>query len=466
MKNYYLQKHMKSFYKRRNNMFPYIPHTPEDEKHMLSIIGVEKIEDLFADIPPDIRLDRPLALEDSKSEWEVMKQFQALSKKNKHVHEYPCFIGAGAYDHWIPSIVNHLASRSEFVTAYTPYQPEVSQGTLQVIYEYQTMICQLTDMDVSNASLYDGASACAEAALMAANSKRRKKILVSKTVHPEVREVLATYMKYKEIELVEISETLGVTDIKLLEQEVDSQTAGVIIQNPNFFGNIENMEPIEKIVHKEKAFLIMHVDPISLGILKSPGDWGADIVVGEGQALGNPLQFGGPYLGFIAATSAFMRKMPGRIVGETVDVDGRRGFVLTLQTREQHIRREKATSNITSNQALNALRAVIYLSTLGPKGLRDVAKQSMEKAHYAFEKITQSGKYEPLFSQPFFKEFAIKCPISPKVIEEKLLEQGILGGYSLEKLGPNYENCLLLCVTEKRSKEEIDRLVEVMEGIV
>lgn len=447
-------------------MFPYIPHTPEEEKHMLSVIGVHAVEELFEDIPEEVRLHRPLQLDPPKSEWEVVKQFQYLGEKNKHIHQYPCFLGAGAYDHWIPSVVDHLSSRSEFYTAYTPYQAEMSQGTLQVIFEYQTMICELTGMDVSNASLYDGASACAEAALMAAASNRRKKIVVSKTVHPEVRQVLSTYMKYKGIQVIEIPVLEGVTDLDALEKAVDADTSGVIIQNPNFFGVVEDIEPIEKMVHEKKAYLIMHVDPLSLGVLKSPGEWGADIVVGEGQSLGNPLQFGGPYLGFMAAKSSFMRKMPGRIVGETTDVDGCRGFVLTLQAREQHIRRERATSNITSNQALNALRAVIYLSVLGKQGLEEVGRQSMEKAHYAFEKITQLPNYQPVFSKPFFKEFVIRTSRDPKIVQQVLLDHGILGGYSLAFMGPEYKNCLMFCVTEKRSKAEIDYLVEVLEGII
>ncbi|MCJ7688298.1 MAG: aminomethyl-transferring glycine dehydrogenase subunit GcvPA [Clostridiaceae bacterium] len=446
-------------------MFPYIPNTLEDEKFMLKSIGVESIQDLFSDIPKGIQLNRDLNINPSMSELEVQKHVKSICSKNKSTEELVCFLGAGVYDHYIPAIIKHIVSRSEFYTSYTPYQPEISQGTLQAIFEYQTLMCDLTGLDVSNASMYDGASACAEAAFMATESTKRKSIIVSKTVHPEIRKVLATYTKSKGIELIEVDAQDGVTDVIKLKQLVDSKTAGVIVQNPNFFGIIEDMSSVEKIVHDNKALLIMSVDPISLAILKTPGEIGADIVVGEGQSLGNTMNFGGPYFGFMATTKKLTRKMPGRIVGQTVDVDGKRAFVLTLQAREQHIRREKATSNICSNQGLNALIAAIYLTTMGKQGLKEVANQSMQKSHYAFNEISKLDNYKQVFDKPFFKEFLIKGSQSASVINDKLLENNILGGYDIELNYPEHKNTLLICVTEKRTKSEIDGLTTVMEGI-
>lgn len=446
-------------------MFPYIAATPKDEEIMLKKIGVNSIEDLFSDIPENVRLNRSLNLPDNMSELEVSRYLNSLSDKNLDADHLVCFLGAGAYDHYIPSVVKHITSRSEFYTSYTPYQPEISQGTLQAIFEYQSMICSLTGMEVSNASMYDGATACAEAAMVAADNSKGNTIVVSKTVSPEYRSVLKTYMRFKGINLVEVDELEGTTDIEKLRTVVNKDTAGVIVQSPNFFGLIEDVTEIEKIAHENKSLLIMSVDPISLGILKSPGELGADIVVGEGQSLGNGLNFGGPYLGFMAVTSKLMRKIPGRIVGETTDIDGKRAFVLTLQAREQHIRRQKATSNICSNQAINALSAAIYLTTLGKKGIREVALQSTQKAHYAFNKLVESGKYSAVFDKPFFKEFAIRGSSSPEKINKELLNKGILGGYDLSKDYPLYKDSLLICVTEKRSREEIDNLANVMEGI-
>lgn len=446
-------------------MFPYIPNTLQDEEVMLKSIGVSSIQDLFSDIPSDVKLDRDLNINPSMSELEVQKQMKTLANKNKSTEELVCFLGAGVYDHYIPSVIKHIISRSEFYTAYTPYQPEISQGTLQAVFEYQTLICNLTCMDVANASMYDGATACAEAAFMAAESTKRKSILVSKTVHPEIRKVLYTYTKFKGIELVEVDEKDGVTDIVKLKELVSDKTAGVIVQNPNFFGIIEDMEEVEEITHKNKALLIMSVDPISLAILKTPGEIKADIVVGEGQSLGNHMNFGGPYLGFMATTTKLMRKIPGRIVGQTVDVDGKRAFVLTLQAREQHIRREKATSNICSNQSLNALTAAIYLTTMGKQGLKEVAYQSMQKAHYAFREISKLEKFKPAFDKPFFKEFVIKGEQSSSTINDKLLESNIIGGYDVGIDYSGHKNTLLFCVTEKRTKAEIDQLITVMEGI-
>lgn len=447
-------------------MYPYIPNTKEDEKRMLEYIGVDSVDDLFSDIPENVRLNRELDLKPSMSEMEVRRHIIDLSNENLSTTQLTCFLGAGAYDHYIPSIVGHVISRSEFYTSYTPYQAEISQGTLQYIFEYQTLIANLTGMDVSNASLYDGGTAIAEAAFMAVNITRRNQILISKTVNPQAREILKTYAHLQGIEVIEIDEEMGVTDLEKLKASVTDKTAAVIVQNPNYFGIIEDLEAIEEIAHSDKKTLfITSVDPISLGILKAPGDLGADIVVGEGQPLGVPLQFGGPYLGFIAVNKKQMRKLPGRIVGQTVDEDGNRAFVLTLQAREQHIRREKATSNICSNQGLNTLAATVYLVTLGKKGLREVATLATQKAHYAMKQITKSGKYKPLFDKPFFKEFAVTSDVAAEDIRKGLLKENILGGHSLEPDYPQYKNGVLFAVTEKRTKEEIDKLSAVLEGI-
>lgn len=447
-------------------MFPYIPNTPAEEKQMLQCIGIENTDALFDDIPAEVKLSRKLNLGEAMSELELARFVKNVADKNKSIEDLTCFLGAGAYDHYIPSIIKHITSRSEFYTAYTPYQPEISQGTLQVIFEYQTMIANLTGMDVANASMYDGATACAEAGMMAVENTKRKSLVISKTVHPEVRQVLATYMKFVGVEVIEVDALDGATDIEKLRAAVSNTTAGVIVQNPNFFGIVEDMAEVENIAHGSKAMFIVNViDPISLGLLKTPGEMGADIVVGEGQAFGNSLSFGGPYLGFMAATSKLMRKLPGRIIGETTDVDGKRAFVLTLQAREQHIRREKATSNICSNQALNALTASIYLSTMGKKGLQEVAQQCTSKAHYAYEQILATGKFRPAFNKPFFKEFVVQGSLKAADVNAELLKHDILGGYDLCKDYPELQNALLFCVTEKRSKEEIDKLVEILKGM-
>jgi glycine dehydrogenase subunit 1 len=446
-------------------MHKYLPGIEADERIMLDSIGANSIEDLFKDIPNELRLNRELNLGKPLSEIELAEHMKGLSKLNKSTDELVCFLGAGAYDHYIPSIVKHLAMRSEFYTAYTPYQPEISQGTLQVIFEYQTMICSLTGMDVTNASMYDGATACVEAAMMAVESARRDSIVVSKTVHPEVRRVLKSYMKFRDVEVIEVDMADGVTDVDMLKTLVSNKTAGVIVQSPNFFGVIEDLTEIEKITHENKAVLIDYVDPISLGILKSPADYGVDIVVGEGQSLGSSLSFGGPYIGFLATNSKLMRKMPGRIVGQSNDVDGKRAFVLTLQAREQHIRRYKATSNICSNQGLNALMAAIYMTTMGKKGIREVAELCTKKAHYAMKQLTKSGNFKPLFNKPFFKEFAIESTKDVSMLNNELLNHGILGGYELQKDYPDLKNGLLICVTEKRTKEQIDKLAQLMEVI-
>ena len=445
-------------------MHRYIPNTDADAEAMLDVIGIETLDELFQTIPDNLILKRDLRLNPGMSELEIERKMKELGKKNRTTDDLVCFLGAGAYDHYIPSIIKHLAKRSEFYTAYTPYQPEISQGTLQAIFEYQTMICGLTGMDVSNASLYDGATACAEAAIMAVDSTRRNTILVSETVHPETRQVLKSYMHSRDIKMVEIPMADGVTDPEMLKKLIDADSAAVIVQNPNFFGIVEDFTEIEEITHGNKSLLVSSVDPISLAILKKPAEYGADIAVGDAQVLGNNLNYGGPYIGFMAVTSKLMRRMPGRMVGQSVDVDGRRAFVLTLQAREQHIRRYKATSNICSNQSLNALIAAIYMVTMGKRGLREVALQVTEKAYYAARRITAGGKYKLAFDQPFFREFALIGPKDADLVNRELLKSNILGGYNLNK-EYGIENGVLLCVTEKRTKQEIDRLAELMEVI-
>lgn len=447
-------------------MFPYIPHTPEDIKEMLEVVGVDSTDDLFADIPKDSALNRELDIPKAKSELEVVNYLTSLANKNCSTTDNVCFLGAGAYDHYIPTIVDHIISRSEFYTSYTPYQPEISQGTLQYLFEYQTLISELTGLPIANASLYDGGTAVTEAALMACAVGRKKKVLVSKTVSPQTREILKTYAHIQSLELVEIEMKDGITDMEDFKAKLDDEVGAAIVQSPNFFGIVEDLKESADLVHTtKKGAIIASVDPISLGILKRPGDLGVDIVVGEGQALGIPMQFGGPYLGFLATTEKYLRKLPGRIVGETTDLDGKRSFVLTLTAREQHIRRDKATSNICSNQGLNTLAATVYMVTLGKQGLREVAMQSTQKAHYALEKLEESGKFKRVFDKPFFKEFAVSSDIDADKIITDLRGENIIGGYDLGIDYPEYKNSILYAVTEKRTKDEIDKLSSVLEGM-
>ncbi|MCI1945146.1 MAG: aminomethyl-transferring glycine dehydrogenase subunit GcvPA [Clostridium luticellarii] len=446
-------------------MHPYLPLTDEDRNTMLKKIGADSVDELFSDIPARVRLNRKLNINDEMSELEVKSYIENTARLNKSCSDLTCFLGAGVYDHYIPSVIKHIISRSEFYTAYTPYQAEISQGTLQTIFEYQTVMADLTGMDASNASMYDGATACAEAAQMAVNITRRKKVVVSGTLNPEVRKVLGTYLRFKNLNLMEIDESEGSTDIDKLKSELDGDTAAVIVQTPNFFGIIEELQDIEKYTHKNKSLLIVFCNPISLGILKSPGECGADIAVGEGQPLGNSMNYGGPYFGFLTTRKKYLRKIPGRIVGETTDAAGKRGYVLTLQAREQHIRREKASSNICSNEALNALTALIYLTVLGKNGIREVALQNVQKSHYAFSELVESGKYKSVFDKPFFNEFVVQSKNSVEKVNKTLLQNNILGGYDVEKAYPSYRNSMLLCVTEKRTKPEIDKLVSILEGI-
>jgi len=446
-------------------MHPYLPNTNEDIKEMLDVIGLKSTDELFDSIPKNLKFNRDLKLPSAKSEIEVKNLLDSIASKNQSTSDLMCFLGAGSYDHYIPSVVKHLVGRSEFYTAYTPYQPEISQGTLQSVFEYQSMMCALTDMEVSNVSMYDAATSAAEAAILSSVQTKRKRVLVSETLNPEYKSVLKTYLKFREVEIEFVAEKDGETDYEDLKNKLTSDIAGVIIQYPNFYGIIENVKELEEAIHENKSLLIMSVDPISLGVLKSPGALKADIVVGEGQALGQSLNYGGPVLGFMAATMKLVRKMPGRIIGQTVDRDGKRAFVLTLQAREQHIRRAKATSNICSDQTLNSITAAIYMATLGKEGMKEVAMQSFKKAHYTYELLLKTGKFKALYNKPFFKEFAVVTEKSVDEINEKLLEKGILGGYNLKRSNDALGNAMLIAVTENRTIEEIHKFVELMEEI-
>lgn len=433
----------------------YTPNPPAVVNEMLQSIGYKEIEELFSDIPNHLMLKGKLNLPNGMGEMEVKNHLKSLANLNINTDEYPCFLGAGAYDHYIPVVIEQLLLRSEFYTTYTPYQAEISQGILQAIFEYQTMICKLTGMEVANASLYDGASALAEASILASLHTKRKKILVPDNLHPEYIQVLKTYAISEVMEIIEFPTQEGVIDAEKLNSFLDQGVAGVVVGQPNFYGILENVAAVEPLIHDNKSLLIMVVDPISLGIIKSPGEFKADIVVGEGQALGNPLSFGGPYLGFFATSQKLLRKIPGRIVGQALDKEGNRAFVLTLQAREQHIRREKASSNICSNQALNALAATMYLTSVGSEGLKQVASRSHQLAVYAQKELAKVGFYLK-YNKPFFKEFVLEVD-NPRLINEKLLDNGIIGGYELE-------NGLMLAFTEKRTKAEIDKLVAVVGG--
>ena len=441
-------------------MQAYISNTPEEQEKMLRAIGKKSLDSLFDSIPDNVRFSGKLDIPDGKSEMEAVSRLKALANKNTNTEAFACFLGAGAYDHFIPAVIDQLLLRQEFYTAYTPYQPEISQGTLQAIFEYQSMICALTGMDVSNASLYDGASAIAEAMMLACRETKRSEVLVARSLHPQSRAVLETYARFQGLIVTEFGYQNGTADLEDLEKKLNENTAAVMIQNPNFFGSIEDLSGLEKLTHQNKSLFIVSCDPISLGLLKPPGEAGADIAVGEGQSMGSPLSFGGPYLGFIAAKEKLLRKMPGRIVGQTVDGRGRRGFVLTVQTREQHIRREKATSNICSNQALNALAATIYLTAMGQSGLRKAAELCLQKSRYAYETLLATGKFSPVWNAPFFKEFAVAYKGNIQNLNGSLLKSGVIGGYDLGESYPELENVWLVAVTEKRTKDEIDILAK------
>src|SRR3989339_121253 len=444
---------------------PYLPHTDEDIRRMLEVSGVSSLEKLFSDIPEAIRYKGQIKLPKKVSESELRKELSLLSLKNKNADEYVNFLGGGIYDHYIPSVVKHLAGRSEFYTSYTPYQAEISQGLLQIYFEYQTMICELTKMDVSNASMYDGATALAEAALMAFNTNGRKKVLIAGALSPETIEVIRTYTKNSGITVETVPLFDGVADLNILKEMCTEETACVLGQQANFFGCLEDVFEIEKLTHAIGALFIVSVDPVSFGLVVPPGDYNADIVVGEGQGLGNDMNFGGPLLGFFAAKKEFVRRLPGRIIGETTDKGGKRAFTLTLQTREQHIRREKATSNICSNEALCATSATIYLAWMGREGIREVAKSCASNAHYAAGLITKNPNFRLKFSAPFFKEFVIETNQSAEAVNKALLFNKILNLLDLGKYYPELKNNLLVCVTEKRTKEEIEQLAEVLSRV-
>ena len=416
---------------------------------------MEKVEELFSDIPESVRFKGEYKIKPAKSESALMKELSNLASKNADLKRYTSFLGAGVYDHYQPIIVDHVISRSEFYTAYTPYQPEISQGELQAIFEFQTMICELTGMDVANSSMYDGGTALAEAAMLAAGQTRRNKILLSSTVHPEARDVVKTYAKGQRVEVIEIPYVDGVTDVAALKELMSDEVAGVIVQYPNFFGRIEPLKDIEEIIHNEKSMFIVSSNPLALAALTPPGKLGADIVTGDAQPFGIPTAFGGPHCGYFAVTNKLLRKVPGRLVGQTVDENGKRGFVLTLQAREQHIRREKATSNICSNQALNALAASVAMTALGKKGTKQMAVQNIQKAHYAKQVLKQKG-LEIVFEGPSFNEFVVKLPVPYKEVSDKLFEKQMIGGYDLGQIYPELKDHMLVAVTDLRTREEID----------
>ncbi len=445
----------------------YFFNTPQQQKEMCEVIGIQDVDELFSQIPAEFRLTGDLQLPAAMGELELTQHMTGLAAKNYPAGQNVCFLGAGSYDHFIPATVDAIASRSEFYTSYTPYQPEVSQGNLQATFEYQSLICQLTGMEVSNASLYDGGSAVAEAVLMCLSATRRYgKVVTVGSVHPEYRQTTATYLQNLETELVTVPTPGGTAAPEQIAAVVDDTTACVLIQHPNFFGCLEEVEAIAQIAHDHGALLVQSFDPISLGLLKRPADLGADVAVAEGQSLGTPMQFGGPYLGILACREKFVRRMPGRIVGQTEDRHGRRCWVLTLQTREQHIRREKATSNICTNQGLFALRASVYLAAMGPKGLKETATLSMQKAHYAAECLSNTSRLEPAFAQPFFKEFVVRDENGQvQQLLNAAQQQGILAGVSLGKWFPELSDCFLVTVTEKRTKSEIDQLTACLGSV-
>lgn len=443
---------------------PYFYNTPEDQQAMLAAIGAGSIDELFNVIPAENRLQRPLNLPPALSEMELAQHMAALAAKNAHAGSKVCFLGGGSYDHFVPAVVDAIASRGEFYTSYTPYQPEVAQGNLQVMFEYQTLICQLTGMDVSNASLYDGGSAAAEGVLLAMSvTGGRGKVLVAASVNPEYRQILATYFECIGAHLVTVSTPTGVATPADIAAAVDGDTACVLLQHPNFFGCLEDVQAISKIAHDAGALLVQSFDPISLGVLKRPAELGADVAVAEGQSLGTPMLYGGPYLGIMACKEEFVRRMPGRIAGQTVDRRGRRCWVLTLQTREQHIRREKATSNICTNQGLFALRAAIYLAQMGPQGLKETAELCVRKAAYARMKIASQSRFAARFDHPTFKEFVV-CDKNSRVLEllASAAAAGYLAGIPLGKWYPDLDDCFLVTVTEKRTRGEIDGLVRTL----
>lgn len=444
----------------------YIPNTDADCRAMLQAIGVRSVEDLFGDIPPAVRLKRPLKVPPAMSESEVGRHLRALAAQNADADRYSMFLGAGCYNHFSPAIINHLVLRGEFLTPYTPYQPEVSQGTLQALYEYQSLVCLLTGMEVSNASMYEGASATAEAVLMAQRVTGRNKVVVARAVHPEYRTVTRTYASQLGISFREVSFTEeGVTDLTQVRKALGEQVACLVVQSPNFFGGIEDLPQLGEAAHAVGALLVVAVaEPVALGLLKPPGECGADIVAAEGAGLGTGLNYGGPAVGFFATREKFIRHMPGRLVGQTVDREGRTGYVLTLATREQHIRREKATSNICTSESLIANMSGMYMVTMGPQGLREVALLNLRKSAYAKEQLAKVRGFSLRFTGPTFNEFVLRTKKKPGDVLTGLLKRQIIGGLDLGRFYPELKDCLLVCVTEQKSRTEIDALAKALGG--
>lgn len=443
----------------------YLVHSDEDRKNMLECIGIKDVKELFKSIPrqiiyPKIYLGKPL------SEKEISDKLEAIACKNKPVNKFSSFIGGGAYNHYIPSVVKHIQSLSQFYTSYTPYQAEISQGTLQYIFEFQSLVCRLTGMDIANASMYDGASALAEAILMAKRISGKNKVMVSKTIHPEYRQTISTYCRGASIEISELGYDDGKLDLDSLSQKINSDTGAVVIQNPNFFGCFEDVYKIREIVLRfPDCTLIVVVNPITLTLLKPPSDYGADIVVGDGQVFGSSLSLGGPYLGFFATRAEFLKYMPGRIVGKTIDAKNSDAYTLVFQAREQHIRKCKATSNICSNHSLNALAATVYMSSVGEHGLKEIANICLQRAHYLCDKIIATNKFKLRFSEQFFNEFVISASGYIEELLEKLHKENILGGIYLGNYYPELKNSILVCVTEMNSIEEINRFIKILEKI-
>jgi glycine dehydrogenase subunit 1 len=446
----------------------YVPNTLEEQQAMLEHMGLASLEDLLAPVPENIRLRRPLDLPPALAEPDLKRLLNEMAAKNKNLDTTISFLGAGSYDHILPSVVPHLQRRSEFVTSYTPYQPEVSQGMLQAIYEFQTMVCQITGLDIANASLYDGATALVEAVMLAIGPGGRGEVVISTGVDPQYRRVLHSYAFARGFSVKEVPTHDGVTSLEALDAAVGPATAAVVVQQPNFFGCIEDMHAIEPIAHRGKALFVTAItEPASLGILAPPGAYAADLAVGELMSFGNPMSYGGPALGFMAARQKFMRLLPGRLVGQTVEEGGEKqtGYVLTLQTREQHIRRERATSNICTNQSLLAVGATIFLSALGKQGFRELGEQCLQKAHYAFRQITAIPGFSAAFNAPFFDEFVVRAPVSLVRLQQHFERASIIGGYPLAESYPGMDNCMLFCVTETRTKADINALVSVLREV-
>lgn len=442
---------------------PYVPHTPEEVHSMLETIGVRSIEDLFADIPPALK-PASFDLPDGLSEMDVMARMESLAARN--TTDVVSFLGAGFYDHHIPAVVDALSGRGEFYTAYTPYQPESSQGTLQAVFEFQSAVCRLTDMFAANASVYDGGSAIFEAMMMGVRATKRNKLVISEALSPVHRTMLASYTSNLHLELVTVPHKEGSTDISGLKKAVDEKTAAVVVQNPNFFGQVNDFTELCAHAASMKAVSVVSFYPLMQSVLKTPGEMGADIAVAEGQGLGMPLCFGGPYLGIMTCTKKMVRQMPGRIAGRTEDSQGRRGFVLTLQAREQHIRRQKATSNICSNQALCALRALIYISLLGPAGMESTAVRSMERAHYAADRLTAIDGVSLLNEKPFCNEFALRLPVNAYRVVDALTKRGYVPGFPPGRYYAGLDNVLLVACTEKHTNEDIGILAEMLRGVL